>query len=156
MKKHFASFFSCTLLHVGKRVNLKTSKANFLLVSFCRPLCDEAEGCAHDNVTHLHNRAHVCCVSDVFGAHGMERNIGDQLNKAFEAYRQVSIEKDNAKKQLQQMVKKNKQKQKQKNKQKVARGKCDKRESQVHKFRDCTKLTALCFFFFCSCFFRAD
>ncbi|XP_047457874.1 TRAF family member-associated NF-kappa-B activator [Mugil cephalus] len=32
----------------------------------------------------------------------MERNIGDQLNKAFEAYRQVSIEKDNAEKQLQQ------------------------------------------------------
>lgn len=34
----------------------------------------------------------------------MERNIGEQLNKAFEAYRQVSIEKDNAKKELQQMV----------------------------------------------------
>ncbi|XP_049583871.1 TRAF family member-associated NF-kappa-B activator isoform X2 [Syngnathus scovelli] len=33
----------------------------------------------------------------------MERNIGEQLNKAFEAYRQVSIEKDNAKKELQQM-----------------------------------------------------
>ncbi|XP_029315047.1 TRAF family member-associated NF-kappa-B activator [Cottoperca gobio] len=33
----------------------------------------------------------------------MERNIGDQLNKAFEAYRQVSIEKDTAKKELQQM-----------------------------------------------------
>lgn len=49
-------------------------------------------------------RAHVCCVSDDCGAPGMERNIGDQLNKAFEAYRQVSIEKDNAKKQLQQMV----------------------------------------------------
>ncbi|KAM6985024.1 TRAF family member-associated NF-kappa-B activator [Aplochiton taeniatus] len=32
----------------------------------------------------------------------MERNIGDQLNKAFEAYRQASIEKDNAKKELQQ------------------------------------------------------
>ncbi|KAM8858073.1 TRAF family member-associated NF-kappa-B activator isoform X2 [Synchiropus splendidus] len=34
----------------------------------------------------------------------MERNIGDQLNRAFEAYRQVSIEKDNAKKELQQMT----------------------------------------------------
>lgn len=34
----------------------------------------------------------------------MERNIGDQLNKAFEAYRQVSIEKDNAKKKLQQVT----------------------------------------------------
>lgn len=34
----------------------------------------------------------------------MERNIGDQLNKAFEAYRQVSIEKDIAKKELQQMT----------------------------------------------------
>ncbi|KAM9347654.1 TRAF family member-associated NF-kappa-B activator isoform 1-T4 [Symphorus nematophorus] len=34
----------------------------------------------------------------------MERTIGDQLNKAFEAYRQVSIEKDNAKKELQQMT----------------------------------------------------
>ncbi|KAK5600255.1 hypothetical protein CRENBAI_003778 [Crenichthys baileyi] len=33
----------------------------------------------------------------------MERNIGDQLNKAFEAYRQVSIEKDNAQKELQKM-----------------------------------------------------
>lgn len=42
----------------------------------------------------------------------MERNIGDQLNKAFEAYRQVSIEKENAKKQLQQMVKKTKEKEK--------------------------------------------
>lgn len=52
-----------------------------------------------------YNRAHVCCVSDVSGAQGMERNMGDQLNKAFEAYRQVSIEKENAKKQLQQMVK---------------------------------------------------
>lgn len=50
-------------------------------------------------------RAHVCCVRDVCGVQGMERNIGDQLNKAFEAYRQVSIEKDNAKKELQQMVK---------------------------------------------------
>ncbi|KAA8588193.1 hypothetical protein FQN60_001387 [Etheostoma spectabile] len=49
------------------------------------------------------SRAHVCCVRDDCGAHGMERNIGDQLNKAFEAYRQVSIEKDNAKKELQQM-----------------------------------------------------
>ncbi|KAM6955345.1 TRAF family member-associated NF-kappa-B activator isoform 1-T2 [Lycodopsis pacificus] len=47
--------------------------------------------------------AHVCCVRDDCGAHGMERNIGDQLNKAFEAYRQVSIEKDNAKKELQHM-----------------------------------------------------
>ena len=55
----------------------------------------------HCNFTH---RAHVCCVRDDCGAHGMERNIGDQLNKAFEAYRQVSIEKDNAKKELQQMV----------------------------------------------------
>lgn len=34
----------------------------------------------------------------------MERNIGDQLNKAYEAYRQASIERDNAKKELQQMV----------------------------------------------------
>lgn len=34
----------------------------------------------------------------------MERNIADQLNKAFEAYRQVSIEKDNAKKELQKMT----------------------------------------------------
>ncbi|XP_015225910.1 PREDICTED: TRAF family member-associated NF-kappa-B activator [Cyprinodon variegatus] len=33
----------------------------------------------------------------------MERNIGDQLNKAFEAYRQVSIEKDNAQKELKKM-----------------------------------------------------
>uniref|UniRef100_A0A3Q3L596 TRAF family member-associated NFKB activator n=2 Tax=Mastacembelus armatus TaxID=205130 RepID=A0A3Q3L596_9TELE len=49
-------------------------------------------------------QAHVCCVSNDCGAHGMERNIGDQLNKAFEAYRQVSIEKDNAKKELQKMT----------------------------------------------------
>uniref|UniRef100_A0AAZ3RDP0 Tbk1/Ikki binding domain-containing protein n=1 Tax=Oncorhynchus tshawytscha TaxID=74940 RepID=A0AAZ3RDP0_ONCTS len=33
----------------------------------------------------------------------MERNIGDQLNKAYEAYRQASIERDSAKKELQQM-----------------------------------------------------
>ncbi|KAK1903305.1 TRAF family member-associated NF-kappa-B activator [Dissostichus eleginoides] len=33
----------------------------------------------------------------------MERNVGDQLNKAYEAYRQVSIEKDNAKRELQRM-----------------------------------------------------
>ncbi|KAJ8350210.1 hypothetical protein SKAU_G00253400 [Synaphobranchus kaupii] len=32
----------------------------------------------------------------------MERNIGDQLKKAFEAYRQASIEKDSAKRELQQ------------------------------------------------------
>ncbi|XP_041700339.1 TRAF family member-associated NF-kappa-B activator [Coregonus clupeaformis] len=32
----------------------------------------------------------------------MERNIGDQLNKAFEAYRQASIERDSAKRELQQ------------------------------------------------------
>ncbi|KAJ8352236.1 hypothetical protein SKAU_G00237120 [Synaphobranchus kaupii] len=32
----------------------------------------------------------------------MERNIGDQLKKAFEAYRQASIEKDGAKRELQQ------------------------------------------------------
>ncbi|XP_062313987.1 TRAF family member-associated NF-kappa-B activator isoform X1 [Osmerus eperlanus] len=32
----------------------------------------------------------------------MERNIGEQLNKAFEAYRQASIEKDGAKRELQQ------------------------------------------------------
>uniref|UniRef100_A0A4W5RDF7 TRAF family member-associated NFKB activator n=1 Tax=Hucho hucho TaxID=62062 RepID=A0A4W5RDF7_9TELE len=31
----------------------------------------------------------------------MERNIGDQLNKAFEAYRQASIERDSAKRELQ-------------------------------------------------------
>lgn len=51
------------------------------------------------------HRAHVCCVSDDRGAQGMDRNIANQLNKAFEAYRQVSIEKDNAKKELQKMVK---------------------------------------------------
>lgn len=34
----------------------------------------------------------------------MERNIGDQLNKAFEAYRQVSIEKEMAKEQLHKMT----------------------------------------------------
>ncbi|KAG9340877.1 hypothetical protein JZ751_020070 [Albula glossodonta] len=32
----------------------------------------------------------------------MERNIGDQLNRAFEAFRQASIEKDSAKRELQQ------------------------------------------------------
>ncbi|XP_017547747.1 TRAF family member-associated NF-kappa-B activator isoform X2 [Pygocentrus nattereri] len=40
--------------------------------------------------------------SDVIEGHGMERNISDQLNKAYEAYRNVLIEKDNAKKELQQ------------------------------------------------------
>ena len=42
--------------------------------------------------------------SDVTGGRGMERNISDQLNKAYEAYRNVSIEKDNVKKELQQKV----------------------------------------------------
>ncbi|XP_024863437.1 TRAF family member-associated NF-kappa-B activator isoform X2 [Kryptolebias marmoratus] len=49
-------------------------------------------------------RAHVCRVSDGRGAQGMEKNIGDQLNKAFEAYRQASIEKDNAQKELKKMT----------------------------------------------------
>ncbi|XP_036423641.1 TRAF family member-associated NF-kappa-B activator [Colossoma macropomum] len=40
--------------------------------------------------------------SDVTEGHGMERNISDQLNKAYEAYRNVLIEKENAKKELQQ------------------------------------------------------
>lgn len=34
----------------------------------------------------------------------MEKNIADQLNKAFEAYRTASIERDNAKKELKQKV----------------------------------------------------
>ncbi|XP_015214543.1 TRAF family member-associated NF-kappa-B activator isoform X2 [Lepisosteus oculatus] len=33
---------------------------------------------------------------------GLDRNIGDQLNKAYEAYRQASIEKENARKELKQ------------------------------------------------------
>ena len=49
-------------------------------------------------------RAHACRVRDDRGARGMERNIGEQLNKAFEAYRQASIEKDGAKRELQQKV----------------------------------------------------
>ncbi|XP_064868408.1 TRAF family member-associated NF-kappa-B activator-like isoform X2 [Oncorhynchus nerka] len=49
----------------------------------------------------LRDRAHDCRVSNDRGAHGMERNIGDQLNKAFEAYRQASIERDSAKRELQ-------------------------------------------------------
>ncbi|KAJ8416986.1 hypothetical protein AAFF_G00328640 [Aldrovandia affinis] len=47
-------------------------------------------------------RAHVSCVSNDTEAQSMERNIGDQLNKAFEAYRQASIEKDSAERELQQ------------------------------------------------------
>ncbi|XP_066497104.1 TRAF family member-associated NF-kappa-B activator isoform X2 [Hoplias malabaricus] len=50
--------------------------------------------CAH--------RTHDSSIRDVTEGRGMERNIGDQLNKAYEAYRNVSIEKDNAKKELQQ------------------------------------------------------
>lgn len=65
-------------------------------------LCFQVKVCLELNI--FVHRAHVCCVSDDCGAHGMERNIGDQLNKAFEAFRQVSIEKDNAKKELQKMV----------------------------------------------------
>lgn len=120
--------FSGTRVQVWRCISLRTS---FSLWSIYGALRDKPGGCAHRKVnkvlrvrvlplywivsTHFHNRAHVCCVSDVFGAHGMERNIGDQLNKAFEAYRQVSIEKENAKKQLQQMVNKtNKQKKKKK------------------------------------------
>lgn len=35
----------------------------------------------------------------------MDRNIGDPLNKAYEAYRNISIENENAKKLLQEKVK---------------------------------------------------
>lgn len=34
----------------------------------------------------------------------MDRNIGDPLNKAYEAYRNISIENENAKRQLQEKV----------------------------------------------------
>ncbi|XP_058248996.1 TRAF family member-associated NF-kappa-B activator isoform X2 [Hemibagrus wyckioides] len=44
---------------------------------------------------------HDCCVRDVTEGCGMDRNIGDPLNKAYEAYRNISIENENAKKQLQ-------------------------------------------------------
>lgn len=50
------------------------------------------------------HRAHDRSVSNDRGAHGMERNIGDQLNKAYEAYRQASIERDSAKRELQKTV----------------------------------------------------
>ncbi|KAJ8255352.1 hypothetical protein GJAV_G00203890 [Gymnothorax javanicus] len=47
-------------------------------------------------------KAHVGGVSNGTEVQNMERNIGDQLNKAFDAYRQASIEKDLAKRELQQ------------------------------------------------------
>lgn len=49
-------------------------------------------------------RANERSVSDGSEARGMEKNIADQLNKAFEAYRTASIERDNAKKELKQKV----------------------------------------------------
>ena len=76
-----------------------------LSVIFYRPILTcECVSVMNWTFRDFRRRTHVCCFSDDRGAHGMERNIGDQLNKAFEAYRQVSIEKDNAKKELQQMV----------------------------------------------------
>lgn len=50
-------------------------------------------------------RTHDCCVRDVTEGCGMDRNIGDPLNKAYEAYRNISIENENAKKLLQEKVK---------------------------------------------------
>ncbi|XP_060786096.1 TRAF family member-associated NF-kappa-B activator isoform X3 [Neoarius graeffei] len=44
---------------------------------------------------------HDGCVRDVTEGCGMDRNIGDPLNKAYEAYRNISIENENAKKLLQ-------------------------------------------------------
>ncbi|TSM68833.1 TRAF family member-associated NF-kappa-B activator [Bagarius yarrelli] len=44
---------------------------------------------------------HDSCVRDVTEGCGMDRNIGDPLNKAYEAYRNISIENENAKKLLQ-------------------------------------------------------
>ncbi|XP_053483138.1 TRAF family member-associated NF-kappa-B activator isoform X1 [Ictalurus furcatus] len=44
---------------------------------------------------------HDSCVRDVTEGCGMDRNIGDPLNKAYEAYRNISIENENAKRQLQ-------------------------------------------------------
>lgn len=49
-------------------------------------------------------RANERSVSDGSEVRGMEKNIADQLNKAFDAYRTASIERDNAKKELQQKV----------------------------------------------------
>lgn len=49
-------------------------------------------------------RTHDSCVRDVTEGCGMDRNIGDPLNKAYEAYRNISIENENAKKQLQEKV----------------------------------------------------
>lgn len=43
-------------------------------------------------------------VRNVTEGPGMDRNISDQLNKAFEAYRNASIEKELARKELQQKV----------------------------------------------------
>lgn len=48
-------------------------------------------------------RAHDGLIRDVTEGHGMDRNR-DQLNKAYEAYRNASIEKDNAKKELKHKV----------------------------------------------------
>lgn len=49
-------------------------------------------------------RTHDSCVRDVTEGCGMDRNIGDPLNKAYEAYRNISIENENAKKLLQEKV----------------------------------------------------
>jgi len=46
----------------------------------------------------------VCRVGDDRGSDGMERNMGEQVNKAFEVYRKASIEKDLAKKELEKTV----------------------------------------------------
>lgn len=50
------------------------------------------------------SRTHESCIRDATEGCGMDRNIGDPLNKAYEAYRNISIENENAKKQLQEKV----------------------------------------------------
>nr|XP_011758937.1 TRAF family member-associated NF-kappa-B activator-like [Macaca nemestrina] len=42
--------------------------------------------------------------SDATGRRGMDKNIGEQLNKAYEAFRQACMDRDSAVKELQQKV----------------------------------------------------
>lgn len=54
----------------------------------------------------LFSRPVICSIlySDATGHRGMDKNIGEQLNKAYEAFRQACMDRDNAVRELQQKV----------------------------------------------------
>lgn len=47
---------------------------------------------------------HTILYSDATGQGGMDKNIGEQLNRAYEAFRQACMDRDSAVRELQQKV----------------------------------------------------